>query len=86
MPQKVRVKVVGSGTREDPLRVNLPTWTMVPGSEQPTKGKVEAGGTVEVMVPDDYVDAAGKLDKAKIRAMYKGQPAWDREDLLSDVV
>ena len=71
---RIKVKVVGSGTREDPLRVNLPTYTMI--------GEVGKDKTVEVEVPDDEC-TDGKLDKAKIRAKYKGQPRWDREDVLS---
>jgi len=41
--------------------------------------------TCEVDVPEDIVDAQGRLDKAKIRAKYKGQPRWDRQDVLSDI-
>jgi len=104
---KLRVRVIGSGTPEDPYRVNLPTFTMVPSSWQPLiPGKVDKDGvlstqpdgkpvvltpaekaqlTCEVIVPGDEVDDKGQLDKAKIRAKYKGQTRWDRDDILVDV-
>jgi len=69
---RIKVKVVGKGTPEDPLRVNLPTYIMV--------GDVAKDGSVTVEVPDDEC-TDGRPDKAKIRAKYKGQPLWDREDL-----
>jgi len=41
--------------------------------------------TCEVIVPDNEVDDENRLDKAKIRAKYRGQPRWDRDDLLVDI-
>lgn len=41
--------------------------------------------TCEVLVPDDECDEKGRPDKAKIRAKYKDQPRWDREDVLGDI-
>jgi len=41
--------------------------------------------TCEVLVPDGECDDKGQLDKAKIRQKYKGQPRWDRDDVLNDV-
>jgi len=73
---KIKVKVVGKGTQDDPFRVNLPTCRMI--------GEIAKDKTVEVLVPDDEC-TDGKPDKAKIRAKYKGQPLWDREDVLSDI-
>jgi len=73
---RIKVKVVGSGKPEDPFRVNLPTYVLI--------GDVAEDKTAEVEIPDDECKD-GKPDKAKIRAKYKGQPRWDREDVLSDV-
>jgi len=42
---RLRVAVSGSGTREDPLQVNLPTYTMLGDVDPDT-------GTVIVEVPD----------------------------------
>jgi len=83
--RKLRVKVVGSGKPGDPFRVDLPTYQMIPGSEEFADPKKKVLASVEVQVPADECDEKGRLSKAKIRAKYKGQPAWDREDLLSDV-
>jgi len=69
---KIKVKVTGKGTPEDPLRVNLPTYHMI--------GEIAADGTVEVEIPNDEC-TDGKPDKEKIRKKYRGQPLWDRDDL-----
>jgi len=82
---KIRVKVIGSGKEGDPFRVNLPTYSMVPGSEEYSDPGKKILKSVEVDVPDSYLGPDGKLDKARIRSIYKGQPRWDRVDLLSDV-
>ena len=82
---RVRVKVVGSGERDDPRRVNLPTYQMIPGTEEYAGPEKKVLRSVEVLVPDDELDEKGRLSKARIRAKYKGQPKWDREDVLSEV-
>lgn len=104
---KIRVKVVGSGTREDPFRVDLPSYNMVPDSWQPIiAGRVDKNGVLAkdekgkpivltpaekaelscmVVVPEEICDDKGQPSKAKIRALYKGQPRWDRDDVLDDV-
>jgi len=81
---KVKVKVVGSGTEADPFRVRLPTYSMVPGTEEYADAEKKIFKSVEVEVPDDECDK-GRPDKAKIRAKYRGQPLWDRADVLSDI-
>jgi len=81
---KVRVKVIGSGKEGDPFRVNLPTYVPIPGTEEYADPKKRIPKTVLVEMPDDEC-TEGRPDKAKIRAKYKGQPLWDRDDVLSDI-
>lgn len=77
--------MIGSGKEGDPFRVNLPTYTMVPGTEEYADAEKKVINSVEVLIPDDECDDHGKPDKAKIRSKYKGQPKWDHDDLLSDI-
>jgi len=42
--------------------------------------------TCEVLVPDEFCDDKGQLDQAKIRSKYKGQPRWDRDNVLEGVL
>ena len=82
---KLRAKVTGSGKPGDPFRVDLPTYQMIPGSEEYGPGPDHILKSVEVMVPADECDSKGRLSKSKIRAKYKGQKRWDRAGVLSDV-
>jgi len=82
---RLKAKVVGSGSREDPFRVNLPTYTMVPGTEEYADAEKKVLKAVDVEVPADEVDAQGRPDKAKIRAKYKGQPRWDHDKVGDDI-
>ena len=82
---KVRVNVTGSGKQEDPFKVDLPTYQMIPGTEEYDKVDKKLLKSVEVLVPADECTSKGQLSKAKIRAKYKGQDRWDREDILTDV-
>jgi hypothetical protein len=82
--------------------VNLPEYSMVPGSFKPIVGKkIHADGivpgtnpldptmetvTCEVLVPLRITDGAGRLSKDKIRILYEGQEKWDRDDVTDDVV
>jgi len=66
---QIKVKVVEvDGVR----KVLLPTYMMI--------GEVDKDGIVTVQIPDDEVTDC-KPDAAKIRAKYKNQPLWDRDDL-----
>jgi len=81
---RVRVKVQPPDADRDSYHVHLPTYVMVSGTEEyvdPQKTKLKS---VEVEIPDDEC-AHGNPDKAKIRAKYKGQPRWDRDDILGDI-
>jgi len=72
---RFRVKMVGSGTKEDPYTVDLPTWN---GIEFDTdKGKKPPAAKAIVEVPDDECDEKGNLDKEKIKRKYKGQK-WEK--------
>jgi len=82
---KIKVKVVGSGKPGDPFRVDLPAYQMIPGSEKFADPQKKVLASVEVLVPDDECDKKGRLSKAKIRAKYKGQPLWDREDVTENL-
>jgi len=79
---KVRVKVIGSGAEGDSFRVDLPTYQMIPGTEIYADKAKKVLESVEVQVPDNECDEAGQLNAEKIRAKYRGQPHWDRADLL----
>ena len=81
--KEIRVKVVGSGTDKDPLRVPLPNYVMVPGSEVYQDGKLKS---VKVRVPADECDNDGKLDEAKIRQKYKNLAAWDKKGVVANAV
>jgi hypothetical protein len=81
-----KVKVIGSGTREDPFRVNLPSYRVLPGSEVYDMVDKNKLLTCDVDVPANEVDEKGALSKEKIRAKYKGHPLWDHEGVTDDVV
>lgn len=83
---RIRVKVTGAGKPGDPFRVNLPTYQMIPGTEEYAGPQKKVLKSVAVEIPDDEVDAQGRPSAAKIRAKYKGQPRWDRKDVAKDVV
>jgi len=78
---KIRVKVTGKGTPDDPVRVDLPTYAMIAGSEEYADKARKILKSVEVLIPDDEVDERGRPSLEKIRRKYRGQPAWDRADL-----
>ena len=82
---RVRVKVVGSGEPGDHFRVDLPAYQMIPGTEEYAGVDKKVLKSVEVLVPDDELDDKGRPSKAKIRAKYRGQAKWDRDDVLSDI-
>ena len=62
--KKVKVKMIGKGTEEDPFTVDLPTWQMVGDCDYNTM-------ECEVEIPNDEVDLNGKIDQNKIRSKYK---------------
>jgi len=82
---EIRAKVVGSGATGDPFRVNLPSYVMVPGTEEYADAEKKVLKAINVQVPNDEVDAQGRPDKAKIRQKYKGQPRWDHDKVGDDV-
>ena len=74
---RLKVKMIGSGTMEDPYRVDLPTWQ---GIEFDTdKGKVPPAAKAVVDVPDDEVDEAGKIKRDYIKKKYKGSK-WEKHE------
>ncbi|MDH5199608.1 MAG: hypothetical protein OEW93_01870 [Candidatus Bathyarchaeota archaeon] len=83
---KVRVKVTGSGKEGDPFRVDLPTYQMIPGSEEYDKKDPKRLVSVAVEVPADECDDHGRPSPEKIRAKYRGQKPWDHKDVAKDVV
>jgi len=71
------VKVIGTGTQEDPLRVDLPRYGM--------RGEIK-NRKVDIEVPDNEVEEIGnsgnfRLSKSKIKKKYRGQK-WDNDDPL----
>jgi len=75
---KVKAKVTGKGTPDDPSRVNLPTYGMVPGTEEYADKAKRVLKSVVVEIPDDEVDEKGKLDPEKIRRKYRDHPVWSK--------
>ena len=72
---RLKVHIIGSGTRDDPYTVDLPTWQ---GIELDTdKGKKPPNAWAIVEVPDDECTPDGKLDKKAIKRKYKGQK-WEK--------
>lgn len=86
---RFRAKVIGTGVSGDPYRVDLPDYQLVPGSELPPGSFVVGAGpplTILIDVPDRIMNTVTQRpDKAKIRALYQGQPLWDRPDVGDDV-
>jgi len=68
MMKMVKVKLIGSGTMDDPFRVNLPTFVLVDADYL----RLEA----TVLVPEDEVDDKGCLNEVAIRRKYK--EGWSR--------
>jgi hypothetical protein len=76
---KITVKLIGSGTPDDPYRVNLPSYSMFGEPDYAAK-------TCVVEVPDDELDESKKRpDRQKLREKYRGQSKWDRADVADDV-
>jgi len=78
---KKRFKAIGTGTQEDPFRINLPTYTMIPGTEKMGGPEKRQLISAEIEFPDDEADEKGYPSLTKIRKKYKGNPKWDREDV-----
>lgn len=76
---RITVKFIGSGTSEDPYRVNLPNYRMIGDADY-------VGKTVQVEVPDDELTKdKGRPDAQRIREKYRGQQDWDRANVVADV-
>ena len=82
---KVKVKVIGKGTDEDPFRVDLPTYQMIPRTEEYAGPEKKRLVSVEVRVPDDELDDQGWPDPKKIRRKYRGQPRWDHKNVAKEL-
>jgi len=80
----VKVRLVGSGTFEDPYDVKLPSWIL--DYKRDPDGNVildEEGFPMPdidydkrvawVLVPGDEVDVEGRLDEKRIRKKYGGR-------------
>jgi hypothetical protein len=76
---QINAKLIGTGTPNDPFRVNLPNYNMIGEPNYTTK-------KVDIKVPDDELTSdKTRPDVQKIRNKYKGQTAWDRANVASDV-
>jgi len=85
MMARFRARVIGSGSAEDPYRVDLPNYQMVePLALPPGLPPKDPKRRVFVEIPDDELNG-GRPSKAKIRQKYRGQPAWDRPDVCDDI-
>ena len=78
--KKIKVKLVGKGTEDDPYRVELPTYIVdvVDGKMQiDYKRKI-----CTVWVPADEVDEKGKIKEEYIRKKYGGRwKKWKASDI-----
>ena len=73
MLAKIRVKVAGSGTDKDPFHVELPTYSMIPGTEEHKDPEKKILVAVQVQIPADEVDDKGNLKQDHIRKKYRGK-------------
>jgi len=72
---RLRVPIIGSGTRDDPYRVDLPTWQGI--TFDTDKGKKPPHAWAIIEVPDDEIGLDGKIDRKRIKEKYKGQK-WEK--------
>lgn len=73
----VKVKMSGSGTKQDPFTVNLPTFRVI---EKDYQNK-----TMLIEIPDDeFSKKTRKPHHAKIRRKYRNQK-WDRDTLEKEI-
>jgi len=74
MPKRVKVKVIGSGTEDDPYRVDLPNWELEVVDLKP---QIDYKARIAwVLIPDDEVDEEGRINEKRIREKYPGR--WKR--------
>jgi hypothetical protein len=85
MMATMTAKIIGSGTDNDPYRIDLPCYQIL--NPQPSGAViVKNGASISIWLPDDEFDAnAQRPSKAKIRTKYSGQKLWDRPDVTDDV-
>lgn len=57
---KIKYKSIGSGTDEDPIRIDLPCYRIL---------KQLSSNTFLIEVPDEFC-TVGKIDTSKIRKLY----------------
>jgi len=88
---RVKVKVIGSGTLDDPYRVNLPTYIIDVQRDADGNPILTEDGTPKiqdltrisacwVLIPDDEVDELGRIDEKRIREKYGGKWADFRRE------
>ena len=80
---QVRVNVVEDKSCGDLFRVDLPTYSMVGGSEVYVKERL---ASVIVEVPNNECDIHKKFDETVFRKKYKKDVIWDKEGILGNVV
>ena len=75
MVKRIKVKLIGKGTEDDPFTVNLPAWIM---DREPDYYNRWAW----VLVPDDEVDEKGRINERRIREKYReGWAKFDAESV-----
>lgn len=63
--KRIKVKLIGKGTEDDPFTVDLPTWTMDGNPDYQKK-------TCYVFINDDEAEPGKhKINQQKIRTKYK---------------
>jgi N12 class adenine-specific DNA methylase len=73
--RKIKIKMIGSGTQDDPYRVDLPTWQCV--TFDTDRGIKPSQARAIVEVPATYINEKGELDRKYIKATYKGSK-WEK--------
>jgi len=75
--KRIRVKMVGSGTKDDPYRVDLPNYIIVKADTD--RGIRPPNAYAVVIVPDDELTPGGRISRAKIKKKYRGF-WWERHE------
>jgi len=75
--RKIRVKMIGSGTPDDPYRVDLPNYRIIEADTDRGIRPPKAYAIIEV--PNDELTPSGRISRATLKKKYKGS-RWERHE------
>jgi len=75
--KRLKVKMIGSGTPDNPYRVDLPTWQGLKFDTD--KGIYPPKAKAVVLVPDDECTPGGRISRATLRKKYAGS-LWEKHE------